>query len=107
MDERESYSVKMEDKLRKLGEQIDEMMWKTKNFTRDARKSFKQSANKLRRSKKDVSKKLGEIKSASGKSWKDLTQGFERGMNELEKGFETAVRDFKKTETASEKEPSK
>jgi len=107
MDEKESYSVKMEERLRNLGNQVDEMMWKTKNFTRNARKSFKRRAEKLLESKEAVAEKISEIRNTSSKSWKDLTKGLEKGMNELEKGFESAVQEFKQGETGDRQKTSK
>ncbi len=106
MDEKESYIIKMEERLRNLGKQVDEMMWKTKNFPRKAHKSFKRSAEKFRDSRKAVTDKLGEIRNTSGKSWKDLTQGLEKGINELEKGFKSAVQEFKQGETGGEQKTS-
>jgi hypothetical protein len=108
MEEKESYCVRIEERLRDLGGQLDEMMWKAQNFARKTRRKFKRSAEKFRESKETVSGKISEIRNASGKSWKDLTQGLEKGMNELEKGFENAVQEFKQGEAGgSGKKPSK
>lgn len=101
MDEKESYCTKVEERLRDLVGQVDEMMWKTNNFARKARKRFKRSTEKFRENQKAVTEKVSSIRNASEKSWKDLTEGLTKAMSELEKGFENAVHEFKAGENVS------
>jgi dsDNA-specific endonuclease/ATPase MutS2 len=107
MDEKESYCMKIEERLRDLGGQVEEMMGKAKKFARKTRKRFEKDAEKFRESKKVVTEKVTEIRNAGGRSWKDLTQGLEKGMSELQKGFESAVQEFKQGEAGGEKKRSK
>jgi cell division GTPase FtsZ len=102
MDEKESYCAKVEERLRDLADQMDEMMWKTNNFARKARKRFKRSTELFRENQNAVTEKVRGIRNASEKSWKELTNGLTKAMGELEKGFENAAHEFKQGENASE-----
>jgi len=97
----------IEERLRDLGGQVDEMMGRAKGFARRTRKRFEKNAEKFRENKDAVTAKITEIRNTSGKSWKDLTQGLEKGMSEMQKGFETAVQEFKQGKADSEKKESK
>jgi len=101
MDEKESYCTKIEERLRDLVSQVDEMMWKTSNYARKTRKRFKQSAEMFRENQKAVTEKVSGIRNASGKSWKELKEGLTKALGELEKGFESAVHEFKQSEADS------
>ena len=107
MEEKESYCLKVEERLHDLVNQMYEMIWKTNNFARKARKYFKWSTEKFRENQKATNEKINEIRNASGKSWKDLTQGLEKGMRELEKGFENALQEFKKGDSVGGQKTSK
>jgi dGTP triphosphohydrolase len=106
MEEKESYCMKIEERLRDLGGQVDEMLGKAKSFARKARKRFEKNAETFRENKDSVTAKITEIRNTSGKSWKDLTKGLEKGMSEMQKGFETAAQEFKKGEVDSKKKDS-
>jgi hypothetical protein len=99
MDEKENYYTKVEERLRDLVGQVDEMMWKTNDFARKARRRFRRSAENFRENQKAVTEKISGIRNAGGRSLKDLTEGLSRAMGELEKGFESAVQEFKRGET--------
>jgi hypothetical protein len=103
MEEKESYCGRVEERLKDLGAQVDEMMWKTKDFARKARKSYKKNAQKLRENIELASDKINEMRKTSGNSWQDLKEGLEQGMKEVENGFEKAVQEFKLEETNIEK----
>lgn len=106
MDEKESYCVKVEERLRDLVDQVDEMMWKTNNLARKVRKRFKRSTEMFRENQKSVTEKVNGIRNSSGRSWKELTEGLTKAMGELEKGFESAVHEFKKGEAVSDVDES-
>jgi hypothetical protein len=107
MDEKDSYCTKVEERLRDLAGQVDEMMWKTNHFARKARMRFKQSAEMFRENQKAVIEKVKGIRNTSEKSWMELTEGLAKAMGDLEKGFENAVHEFKQGENINiENEPS-
>jgi dsDNA-specific endonuclease/ATPase MutS2 len=106
MDDKDKYISNIEERLRELAGQVDEMMWKTSDFTRKTRKRFRKSAERFRENQKTLSEKVSGIKSAGGRSWKNLSEGLTRAVGELEKGFEKAVHEFKQGETTRDADES-
>ena len=92
---KEQYEKTMEERLGKLGKQLDELKAKAAAMTEQARKEVNHQLAEAEKKQKTASRKLEEIRKKSEKEWKKFTTGMNEAADELEKAYEKAKSHFK------------
>lgn len=92
---REQYEKTMEERLGKLGKQLDELRAKAAAMTEQARKDLDRQLAEAEKKQKAASRKLEEIRKTSEKEWKKFTAEMNEAADELEKAYEKAKSGFK------------
>lgn len=93
--EKEHYEKNMEERLRKLGKQLDEISAKAAGMTEQARKDMNQYLADAKEKQKAASQKLAEIRKESGKKWKEFTSEMDAAADDFAKAYERAKSHFK------------
>lgn len=83
----------MEEKLRRLGARLDELLVRAEQ-TRDY--AAKINVNELRRQKDSVEKELKALRFPARRAWNDIQAGLEEAWEEVKKAFSRAKDEFKK-----------
>ena len=92
---REQYEKTMEERLGKLGKQLDELRAKAAAMTEQARKDVDRQLAEAEKKQKAASRKLEEIRKKTEKEWKEFTTDMNEAADELEKAYEKAKSGFK------------
>jgi chromosome segregation ATPase len=93
--EKTSYEKGAEEKLRELGNKIDELVKKASVLEGDVRKKLSAQINSLKTQRADVEKKLRDLKGRGSLAWTDVRDGFDKAFKELDGSFKNAVKRFK------------
>ena len=78
----------MEERLRIIGKELDELKTKAADMTEEARKEVNQHIEEIEMKQKLASRKLEEIRKESQKEWKKVAGEMNAAMNELEAAYE-------------------
>lgn len=92
---KDQYEKTMEERLRKLGKQLDELKSKAAAMTKQARKELNHQLAEAEIKQKTASRKLKEIRKKSEKEWKKFTTAMNEAADDLEKAYERAKSHFK------------
>ncbi len=93
--QKEQYEKGMEERLKKLGRELDELNAKAAAMTEQAKKDINRSIAEARAKQKAASAKLEEMRKKSEKKWKKFISETDAAMNEFEKAYERAKAHFK------------
>lgn len=93
---RERVSRKMEEKLEKWTDEIENLRGRSDRFGTDARAKFQEQAADLRARRDTAVRKLKEMKKSGGEAWEDLRAGADAALDDLRKAVENAARKWKK-----------
>ncbi len=98
LQQKEEYQKKMEAKLQKFDQDIqqlqDKVQSKASDLKEESKAKFNQALEELQKKKQEVSDKLTELKSATGKAWDDTKAGVDSAMDELGKAYNQARSHF-------------
>lgn len=93
--QKEQYEKGMEERLKKLGRQLDELNAKAADMTAQAKMDIDRGIAEARTKQKAASAKLEEMRKRSEKKWKKFTSETDAAMDEFEKAYERAKAHFK------------
>lgn len=93
--QKRQYEKAMEERLRKLGKQLDELKAKAAGMTEEARKDFNQYLVEAKKEQKSASRKLKEMRKESGTEWKKFSTELDKAAADLEKAYEKTKARFK------------
>jgi uncharacterized coiled-coil DUF342 family protein len=96
MKNREEYIDKMAKQLKEWSLKIDELEFKARAATTDARKVYEKQIRELKDRREDVRTKLHELKDASAEAWDTVKTGVEKSWDEFKNAFSDARDKFKK-----------
>jgi Skp family chaperone for outer membrane proteins len=93
--EKEKYERTMEERLSKLGKELDEMKTRASAMSEQARKDMKRYLADAERKQKAASRKLQEIRKESGEKWKKFVDEMDAAADDFAKAYERAKSHFK------------
>jgi DNA anti-recombination protein RmuC len=96
VQQKEQYEKSMEEHLRKIGKELDELKTKAAYMTEEARKEMSQHIEEVEMKQKLASRKLEEMRKESQKDWKKVADEMNAAMNELEAAYEKMKPHMKK-----------
>jgi predicted nucleic acid-binding Zn-ribbon protein len=88
--QKEKYEKSMEERLRKLGRELDELKAKAATMSEQARKDMNRYIAEAEKKQKAASRKLDKMRKKSQKKWKKFTDEMSAAADEFEKAFEKA-----------------
>jgi archaellum component FlaC len=94
--QKEQYEKSMEERLRKIGKELDGLKAKAAEMTEEARKEMNQQIEEIEMKEKLASRKLEEIRKESQKEWEKVADEMNAAMNELEAAYEKTKSHMKK-----------
>jgi len=92
---REQYESTMEEKLGKLGKQLDELNARAMTMTEQAREQVKHQLAEAEKKHAAASRKLEEIRKKSGTEWDKFSHEMNQAAEDFEKAYEKAKSRFK------------
>jgi hypothetical protein len=93
--EKATYERTMEERLAKLGRQMDEMKAKVAGMSKQARNDMKRYLADAEKKQKAASRKLRDIRKESGEKWKKFTAEMDAAADDFAKAYERAKSHFK------------
>ncbi len=94
--QKEQYEKSMEERLRKIGKDLDELKAKAAGLTEEARKEMNRYIEDAEKKQQAASRRIEEMRKESETKWKEFTDEMNAMMNELEKTYEKAKTHLKK-----------
>jgi len=88
LQEKKKYEINMEERLERLGKQLDEINVKTKDMTEQARKEMTKYLDDAKKKQKAALRKLQEIRKGSTEKWKRFTSEMDAAADSLAKAYE-------------------
>lgn len=95
LQEKKQYEQSMEERLGRVGKQLDEIKARTTTMTEQARKEMGQYIADAEKKQKSASHKLQKIRKESEKKWKKFVSDMDAAMDDFEKAYERAKSHFK------------
>jgi TolA-binding protein len=92
---KEQYESSMEERLRRLGKQLDELRTKAATTSEEARKEMNHYLAEAEKKQRAAMRKLEEMRKKSEKEWKKLSAEMDKAADEFEKAYERAKSHFK------------
>lgn len=89
--DKEKYEQSMQQRLGKLGAQLDELKRKADADSARAEKQFKAHLAEAEQKRQAAAKKLDELGRASRDSWRKFSTEMEKAAREFERAYERAV----------------
>jgi DNA anti-recombination protein RmuC len=89
------YEKSMEERLKKLGRELDELNARAAAKTEEAKADINRGIAEARTKQKAASAKLEEMRKKSVKKWKKFASETDAAADEFEKAFERAKAHFK------------
>jgi hypothetical protein len=93
--QKEQYEKGMEERLKKLGRELDELNAKAAAMTEQAKTDINRRIAEAKTKQKAASAKLEEMRKKSVKKWKKFVSETDAAMDEFEKAYERAKAHFK------------
>jgi hypothetical protein len=88
--EKKKYENNMEERLARLGKQLDEINAKAAVMTKQARKDMNKYLNDAKKKQKIALRKLQHIRKESAEKWKQLTSEMDAAADSFAKAYEKA-----------------
>jgi TolA-binding protein len=93
--QKKQYEKGMEERLKKLGRELDELNARAATMTEQAKTDINRGIAEARAKQKAASAKLEEMRKRSEKKWKKFMSETDAAMDEFEKAYERAKAHFK------------
>ncbi len=93
--QKEQYEKGLEERLKKLGRDLDELTAKAAAMTEQAKTDINRGIAEARTKQKAASAKLEEMRKKSVKKWKKFASETDAAADEFEKAYERAKAHFK------------
>jgi F0F1-type ATP synthase membrane subunit b/b' len=89
------YEKNMQERLGKLGKELDELKTKAAAMTEQARKNINQDLAEVEKKKETASRKLEKMRKESTATWKKFSADLDKAADDFEKAYEKAKERFK------------
>jgi TolA-binding protein len=96
VQQREQYEKSMEERLSKLGKELDELKTKAANMAEQTRKEMNRHIEEAEKKQEAASRKLEEMRKESQEKWKEFTDEMDAAIDELDKAHAKAKSHLKK-----------
>jgi len=93
--QKKHYEKNMQERLGKLGKQLDELKAKAAAMTAKAQKDINQDLAKAEERREAASRKLEKIRKESTATWKKFSADLDKAAEDFEKAYEKAKERFK------------
>jgi len=93
--QREQYEKSMEERLGKLGRQLDELKAQAEIMTEQARKETNRYIADADKKQKKAFRKLDDMRKKSEQEWKKFSSEMNQALHDFEKAYERAKSHFK------------
>jgi len=93
--EKVQYEKSAEERLRKIGKQLDELKARAETKTGQARKEMSKHIAEAEKKQQAAAKKLEELRKQSAKKWKKVSSEMSRAVDDFEQAYEKAKSRFK------------
>ncbi len=93
--EKAHYEKTMEERLRKLGKQLDEIKARASATTKEARKNMDRYLADAEKKQKAATRKLAELRKESAEKWKKFASEMDAAADDFAKAYERAKSHFK------------
>ena len=93
--EKEQYERSAEERLRKIGKQLDELKAKTAAASEKARKDMKAVIAEAENKQHAAARKLKEMRKESSAAWKNVSSELDKLADDFEHAYEKAKSRFK------------
>ena len=93
--QREQYEKSIEERLGRLGQQLDELKAKAAGKTEQAREEMKQFLVEAEKKQEAASRKLEEMRKASKNKWQKFSSDMNKAADDFEQAYEKAKSRFK------------
>jgi uncharacterized phage infection (PIP) family protein YhgE len=95
LQQKAQYEKSMEERLRKIGRQLDELKTKAAVMTEQARKNMSKQVAEAEKKQKAASAKLEKMRKVSVKKWKKFSAELDAAADDFEQAYERAKSHFK------------
>ena len=92
---REQYENSMEDRLKKIGKQLDELQAEAGRMAEQANKDLNHQLKKANKEGKAAEREFEELRKKSNEEWKKFTTDMNKAADDFEKAYEKAKSRFK------------
>jgi small-conductance mechanosensitive channel len=92
---KEQFEKSMEDRIRTLGEQLDELKAKAATMTEQVKKDMKADLNAAEKKRKIASQKMAQMRTKTESKWKKFSKEMNEAVNDFERAYEKAKSHFK------------
>ena len=92
--QKNQYQQKMEEKLRDLDKEVDELEAKAAEQSEQAKKQYARQMTELDRKRKAARRKLDKFENSSEAAWRDMKPGIDAAMKDLETAYKRAASHF-------------
>ena len=93
--QKEQFEKSMEDRIRTLGEQLDELKAKAATMTEQVKKDMKADLNTAEKKRKIASQKMAQMRTKTERKWKKFSKEMNEAANDFERAYEKAKSHFK------------
>ena len=93
--QKDQYRKSMEERLAKIGKDLDELKAKAEAMTDKSRKELDRYLADAEKKRKAAAQKLDKMETESAQKWKKFTREMDAAANDFEKAFERAKSHFK------------
>jgi peptidoglycan hydrolase CwlO-like protein len=88
LQEKKNYEINMEERLARLGKQLDEINVKAKDMKEQARKEMTKYLDDAKKKQKAALRKLQKIQKESTEKWKRFTSDMDAAADSFAKAYE-------------------
>jgi len=93
--QKEQFEKSIEDRIRTLGKQLDELKAKAATMTEQAKKDMKADLTAAEKKRKIASQKMAQMKQETERKWKKFSKEMNEAVNDFERAYEKAKSHFK------------
>ena len=94
-ENRKQYENSMEERLKRIGKQLDELQVETGRMAEQANKEMNKQLKEANKKGEAASRELEELRKKSNEEWKKFTDGMNKAADDFEKAYENAKSRFK------------
>jgi len=95
-ESRENFRRSMEERLAKIGREIDQLKVEAEKATGRLRSRLDEDLKTLGQRRDELEKELKKMSDSTGRAWNQMKENLEKAFAELKKGFENAREELKK-----------
>jgi len=93
--QKEQFEKSIEERLRTLGKQLDELKAKAATMTDQVKKDMKEDLNAAEKKRKIASQKMAQMRKETERKWNKFSKEMNEATNDFERAYEKAKSHFK------------